>query len=60
MLLPCATDTGWFHDLVLPHADLTFLRGRIRFLGWQGTPIGSPKAGTLIALFPKQRSVTVR
>lgn len=53
MLLPAATDTGWFHDLVLPHADIRFIRGRIRFLGWKGTPIGMPKAGNILAVYPK-------
>ena len=53
MLLPAAIDTTWFHDLVLPNADLEFIRGRIRFLGWQRTPIGSPTAGSILAFFPK-------
>ena len=54
MLLPAAVDTGWFHDYVLPNADVVFMRGRVKFIGWQGTPIGSPKAGTILAVFPKQ------
>ena len=54
MLLPASIDTGWFHDLVLPNADVVFMRGRIKFLGWMGTPIGSPKAGTVLAVFPKR------
>jgi phage N-6-adenine-methyltransferase len=54
MLLPGSTDTTWFHDLVMPHADLIFMRGRIRFLGWLGSPIGSPKSGTVVAVFPKR------
>lgn len=53
MLLPSATDTTWFHDLVLPNAEVVFVRGRIRFIGWRGTPIGTPKAGNIIAVFPK-------
>lgn len=53
MLLPASTDTMWFHSLVLPHADVVFVKGRIKFLGWEGTPIGSPKAGSIIAIFPK-------
>lgn len=53
MLLPAAVDTNWFHDLVLPHADIEFIRGRIRFLDWKGTPIGSPTAGNIFAFFPK-------
>ena len=54
MLLPAATDTGWFHDLVLPYADVHFRRGRIKFLGWDGKPRGTPKAGSIIAYFPKR------
>ena len=30
-LLPSRTDTAWFHDYVLPHARLEFLRGRLHF-----------------------------
>jgi site-specific DNA-methyltransferase (adenine-specific) len=52
LLLPAATDVGWFHDLLLVHANIRFVRGRIRFLGWRGTPIGSPTAGSLIARIP--------
>jgi phage N-6-adenine-methyltransferase len=51
MLLPATVDTGWFHDLVLPHAEVRFVRGRIRFLGWQGTPIGSPKSPSILAIY---------
>ena len=50
-LLPAATDTGWFHDYVKTHAELHFRRGRIKFLGWRGTPIGSPKQGSIIAIY---------
>ena len=51
MLLPCATDTAWFHDVVWPHAELHFIRGRVRFLGWRGTPIPAPRTPNLIAVF---------
>lgn len=53
MLLPAATDTGWFHDLVLAHGDIELLRGRIKFLGWAGVPVGSPTSGSVLAFFPK-------
>jgi len=53
LLLPAATDVGWFHELVLPHCNVRFIRGRLRFLGWQGTPIGSPTAGNILARVPK-------
>jgi site-specific DNA-methyltransferase (adenine-specific) len=52
LLLPAATDVGWFHDLVLVHANVRFIRGRLRFLGWHGKPIGSPTAGSMIARIP--------
>lgn len=32
LLIPSRTDTAWFHDWVLPHAEeIRFLRGRINF-----------------------------
>lgn len=33
MLLPVATDVGWFHDCVLGHAEIRWVRGRIKFSG---------------------------
>ena len=53
-LLPAATDTAWFHDYVLGKAELRFRRGRIKFIGWKGTPIGSPKAGTVFAIYRRK------
>jgi site-specific DNA-methyltransferase (adenine-specific) len=53
LLLPVAIDTAWFHDLILPNADIEFVRGRLRFIGWKGTPIGSPTAGNVLAFLPK-------
>jgi site-specific DNA-methyltransferase (adenine-specific) len=53
LLLAAATDTGWFHDLLLPYADIRFLRGRVRFIDWCGNPAkNSPQAGSLIARIP--------
>lgn len=41
-LLPARTDTKLFHDVILPNADVTFLRGRVRFKGAaQGAPFPS-------------------
>lgn len=50
-LLPAATDTRWFHEAVAGHAEVRFLRGRIKWLGWEGTPIGSPKSPTIVAIY---------
>jgi len=30
-LIPARTDTHWFHDYVLPYAEIRFVRGRQRF-----------------------------
>jgi len=32
-LLPSRTDTAWFHDHILGHAEVRFIRGRLRFVG---------------------------
>ena len=46
-LLPATTDVAWFHDLVLPFMEVHFLRGRIKFEGFeQGANFGN-----LIAVF---------
>lgn len=31
MLLPVDTSTAWFHDLVLPNAEIRWVRGRLKF-----------------------------
>ena len=46
-LLPARTDTAWFHDHVLPAAELRFLRGRLKFNGI-GTSATFP---SLLAIF---------
>lgn len=33
MLLPARTDTKWFHDWVLPFAEIRFVKGRLKFGG---------------------------
>jgi hypothetical protein len=32
-LLPARTDCTWWHDYVLPHAEIRFIRGRLKFSG---------------------------
>lgn len=50
-LLPVRTDTRWFHELVKGRAELRFLQGRIKWIGWQGTPIPAPKDPSMLALY---------
>lgn len=33
MLIPARTDVAWFHDYVLPHGEIEFLRGRLKYGG---------------------------
>ena len=49
--LPASTDTAWFHEHVLGRAEIRFRRGRVRFYGWMGTPLGSPKTPTMYAIY---------
>lgn len=35
MLLPARTDTAIFHDVIKPHGQIEFLRGRITFEGME-------------------------
>ena len=37
-LLPVRSDTAWFHDFVYGKAEIRFLRGRVKFIGPNGTP----------------------
>jgi site-specific DNA-methyltransferase (adenine-specific) len=50
-LLPVRTDTRWFHTLVKDRAELRFVQGRIKWIGWQGTPIPSPKDPNMLAIY---------
>lgn len=34
LLIPAATGTAQFHDLILPNAEIRFVRGRIAFKGY--------------------------
>ena len=32
LLMPCKTNTNWWHDFVIPYAEIRFLRGRVAFV----------------------------
>jgi phage N-6-adenine-methyltransferase len=50
-LLPVRTDTRWFHALVKNRADIRFIQGRVRWIGWQGTPIPQPKDPNMLVFY---------
>lgn len=31
MLLPARTDTQWFHEYIYGHAEIRFIKGRLKF-----------------------------
>lgn len=41
MLLPARTDTKWFHVYVAPHAEVRFIRGRLKFGNRMDAPFPS-------------------
>jgi phage N-6-adenine-methyltransferase len=50
-LLPVRTDTRWFHALVKGRAEIRFIQGRIKWIGWQGTPIPHPQDPNMVAFY---------
>lgn len=48
-LLPSRTDTKWFQDFILPHAEIRFIRGRLKF----GNSKNAAPFPSLIAIFKK-------
>jgi phage N-6-adenine-methyltransferase len=49
-LVPARTDTRWFHDIALPHAEIRFMRGRLSYT--RGAP-GRKRApfGSMVVIF---------
>lgn len=43
LLIPSATSTTQFHDLILPNAEIRFLRGRVAFKGYNTKGVYSEK-----------------
>lgn len=54
MLVPARTDTRWFHDYVLPHAEVRFIRGRIRFVG---APFNAPFPSAVVIFRPTGEAI---
>jgi hypothetical protein len=45
------TDTEWFHEYVVDAGAVAFIRGRVRFIKPDGTPGGSPGAGSMLVAY---------
>lgn len=50
-LIPNNTDTAWFHDHVLPFAELRWVRGRVQFIGADGRRRKGNTTGSVIAVY---------
>lgn len=60
MLVPARTDTAWFHEQVLPHADeVRFLRGRLNYRRGGAGGSRAPFASMVVVFRPGQRAEPV-
>ena len=50
-LLPSRTDTAWFHDYVKDKADITFIRGRLKF----GTATNGAPFPSIVVVYNQSR-----
>ena len=53
MLVPVRTDLGWWHDIVIPHAEVRFIRRRVQFTGMKTT---APFASAVLIFRPSPRT----
>jgi site-specific DNA-methyltransferase (adenine-specific) len=53
-LVPVASDTGWWHTYVMKADEIRFVKGRVKFIGYdeQGNPIrNSPTFSSCVVIF---------
>lgn len=55
MLVPARTDVSWFHDIVLPHAEVRFIRGRLSYTLRPGARGRAPFASMVVVFRPGSR-----
>ena len=57
-LVPCATDTKWWHSYAMKAQEIRFIKGRVRFVGYdeEGNQVkNSPTFSSCVAIFwPKE------
>ena len=55
LLIPSTTELPIFHDLILPHAEVRFIRGRVKFKGVNTKGIytekGTGQSGSMFVIF---------
>lgn len=55
MLIPARTDVRWFHDIILPHAEIRFIRGRLNYIHSKKKMCNAPFASMVAIFRPGQR-----
>ena len=56
-LVPCATDTRWWHNYAMKAQEIRFIKGRVRFVGYdeEGKQIAnSPTFSSCVVIFRKE------
>jgi len=55
MLIPSATELVIFHEIILPHAEVRFIKGRVKFKGVNSkgiyTETGTGQSGSMFVIF---------
>jgi hypothetical protein len=51
MLLPCRTETAWWHDYVVPYGEIRWIRKKVKFEGMKDT---APFPVTIVIFRPYQ------
>jgi site-specific DNA-methyltransferase (adenine-specific) len=58
-LVPCATDTKWWHNYAMKAQEIRFIKGRVRFVGYdeEGNQVkNSPTFSSCVVIFKPQWS----
>jgi site-specific DNA-methyltransferase (adenine-specific) len=51
LLIPSRTSTHYFHDWILPFAEVRFIKGRLKFLNQEGKQTQCAPFASLLAIF---------
>jgi site-specific DNA-methyltransferase (adenine-specific) len=51
LLIPCRSSTHYWHDWILPFAEVTFIRGRLRFGDSEGNKMGIAPFPSVLVLY---------
>ncbi len=54
MLLPARTDTSYFHDYIYGHAEIRFIRGRLRFTDADGNEKDAAPFPSMVVIYGRE------